>query len=581
MNATARLKTIRWHLVLRAALLQLLLVGCGREPGAAESRPAPKITWPARSTMTFTAEGADFAPVLVVEGKPEILWTWSDGTTSSSATPQKSFGSAGSRTHALLVKPWSAVRRINLGYDAGDGGSDAIEHVPDQHVSAVAGLELVAPTLQQWCSSYNQLTSLDFSNFVNLDTVECFLSRTLKTVTLTNTPQLKRACFEDCDLRRLDLSQCPRLEDLRGAQNAYSSIVFGRIGASVWHICVRDNPQMTDQSLFADMSRFPGISELFIWNDNQAGKLRIPASSPDRPVALMADGNHFTSVDLSGALRNAGSSGSLSFRNNQLASLTITGCVQITEMNLEQNRLSAGQIESLLATLDGLGRSRDNSDPGAPLRVDLRGNAGLSSAAQATAAKLAAKGWTIVAEDMTAQPPPPPDTGEVRIDFVTRGPATRLRCDFSIPATATWHWSDGTTSPAGSGEDAVKETLGDGDHPGFLVVSNGSALTRFGAADGGGQGNLTSISGLERAPQLAILYAYNENALVTLSRTSATKIREYHLLGTGLSPAAQDQVFADAVATGVRRGHLWCGSGTDASKADRATLAEREWTLEH
>ncbi len=581
MIATARPTTIRWHVVLRAALLQLLLVGCGREPDAAESRSEAKTTSPARRMMMFTTEGADFAPVLVVDGTPEILWTWSDGTTDSSATPKKSFGSEEGRRHSLLVKPWSAVRRINLGYDAGDGGSDAIEHVPDQHVSSVAGLELVAPTLRQWCSSYNQLTSLDFSNFVNLDTVECFLSSTLTAVTLTNTPKLKRACFEDCDLRRLDLSQSPLLEDLRGAQNAYPGIKFGRIGASVWHICVRDNPQMTDQSLFADMSRFPRISELFIWNDNQAGELRIPASSPDRPVALMADGNHFTSVDLTGALRNASSSATLSFRNNQLASLTIAGCVQITEMNLEQNRLSAGQIESLLAALDALGRSRDNSDPGAPLRVDLRGNAGLSSAARATAAKLAAKGWTVVAEDMTAQPPPPPDTGEVRIDFVTRGPVTRLRCDFSIPATATWHWSDGTTAPAVSGEDAAKNSLGEGDHPGFLVISNGSALTRFGAADGGGQGNLTAISGLDRAPQLAILYAYNESALVTLSRTNATKIREYHLLGTGLSPAAQDQVFADAVATGVRRGHLWCASGTDASRTDRATLAEREWALEH
>jgi len=53
------------------------------------------------------------------------------------------------RGHALRVKPWSAVRRINLGYDAGDGGSGEIEKVPDQQVSAVTGLTLVAPTLEQ------------------------------------------------------------------------------------------------------------------------------------------------------------------------------------------------------------------------------------------------------------------------------------------------------------------------------------------------------------------------------------------------------------------------------------------------
>ena len=272
--------------------------------------------------------------------------------------------------------------------------------------------------------------------------------------------------------------------------NAYPSIEFGTIGVQVWHICVRDNPQMTNQALFADMSRFPNLSELFIWNDNQAGALRIPASSPNSHVALLADGNQYTSVDLTGALRNADSSATVSFRNNQLTRLTITGCVQITEMAIENNRLSADQVDSLLTTLDALGRSRTGTDPQTPLRVDFRGNAAPGPTGRAAAARLAAKGWTIVADELTAEPPPPPDTGEARIEFVTRGPVTRLRCDFTGPATAAWHWSDGTTSPATSGDEVAKSELGDGDHPGFLVISNGSALTRFGAADGGGQGGL-------------------------------------------------------------------------------------------
>ncbi len=571
----------RPRLFLTAVLPCLLLAGCGRQPEPVANREASPIAPPAERVMTFTTEGSSFAPVLVVEAEPDILWTWADGTTSTSATPNKDFGSAASRSHTLRVNPWSAVRRINLGYDGGDGGSGLIEHVPDQHVSAVTGLELVAPTLGQWCSSYNQFTSLDFSNFINLDTIECFLSTTLTNVKLANTPKLARACFEDCDLRSLDLSQCQQLEDLRGAVNAYPSIEFGTIGARVWHICVRDNPQMTNQALFADMSRFPNLSELFIWNDNQAGALRIPASSPHSHVALLADGNQYTSVDLTGALRNADSSATVSFRNNQLTRLTITGCVQITEIAVENNRLGADQVDGLLATLDGLGRSRSSTDPQTPLRMDLRGNAAPGPTGRAAAARLAAKGWTIVADELTAEPPPPPDTGEVRIEFVTRGPVTRLRCDFTAPATATWHWSDGTTSQATSGDEVVKSELGDGDHPGFLVISNGSALTRFGAADGGGQGGLVSISGLNRAPFLAVLYAYNESLLTTLDRTNATQLREYHLLGTALSPPTQDQVFADAVATGVRRGHVWCASGTAASEADRSTLAEREWTLDH
>jgi hypothetical protein len=563
----------RLFVVLLAGLLPLRT-----DTRPANAAEAARAEW----GMTFTTEGPSFAPVLVVKGRPDVLWTWSDGTTSASATPHKEFGKPGTRTHALRVTPWSAIQRINLGYDAGDGGSGEIERVPDQQVSAVTRLTLVAPTLEQWCSSYNRLKSLDFSNFVSLDTIECFLSQTLVQVHLANTPKLKRACFEDCDLESLDLSQSPALEDLRGAVNRYATIEFGRTGRQAWHICVRDNPQMTNQAVFADLTQFPNLSELFIWNDNQAGALRLPASSPDRGVALLADGNHYTSLDLSGSLRNAAATGTVSFRGNRLSRINIAGCVQITELTLENNRLDTAQVDALLTTLDRLGRNRADSGPHVPLKVDLRGNAPPGAAGQAAAGRLAAKGWTIVAAKLTRQPPPPPDTGKIRIDFITRGDATNLRCDLTESASATWHWSDSTNSPAISCANVTKSGLGAGDHPGYLLVSNGSALTRFGAADGGGQGHLIAITGLDKAPRLEVLYAYNENGLAKLSRTATTKIREYHLWGTALTPAAIDRVFADAVATDVRRGRMWSPNrGTSASDKDRAVLAERQWEISY
>lgn len=126
---------------------------------------------------------------------------------------------------------------------------------------------------------------------------------------LANTPKLRRACFEDCDLGSLDLSQSPALEDLRGAMNQYRTNEFGHTGRRVWHICVRDNPQLTDQALFADLSPMPNLSELFICNDNQAGALRLPASSPSQ------------------------------------------GCIQVTELALENNQLDVSQVDGLLTTL--------------------------------------------------------------------------------------------------------------------------------------------------------------------------------------------------------------------------------------
>lgn len=538
------------------------------------------VTCPAAppGVIRFTTQGAGFAPVIVVTGDPTILWSFDDGTSSSSATPNKDFGSAAPHTTSLSVEPWSAVQRINIGYDGGDGGSWAIEHVSDQQVSAVEGLENVASTLQQWCSSYNLITALDFGDFVNLDTIECFLSQTLTSVNLAHTPQLKRACFEDCNLQALDLSQSPLLEDLRGAVNAYPTIEFGTIGSQLWHICVRDNPQLTNRSLFTDLAAFPAISELFIWNCHQTGTLRLPASSTTRWVSLAADGNTYTALDLSGSLHSAAQGGSVSFQNNQLTSVTLTGCVQIHALDLENNQLGADQVDGVLVALDGLGRTQGNS-PGLTLTVDLRGNAIPGVAGQAAGQSLADKGWTVQCTGWIPNPPPAGEPG--RIDFTTRGNDTQMRCDFYGNPTAIWHWSDGTSTVAQTGQTATATGLGAGDHAAWLEISDRTRLTRFGAADGGGRGHLVSITGLDQAPSLNVLYAYAEADLATLSATNATVVREYHLAGTGLTTVRMDQLFADAVATNVLNGHLWAPNlGTPASASDRATLAGRGWTIE-
>ncbi len=544
------------------------------------SAPTTSTTTTIERTMEFVTEGESFAPVLIVKDNPEILWVWSDGKTSSSATPNKSFGSALSRSQKLLVRPWSAIQRINIGFDGGDGGDMSIEQVADQHVSSVSGMDLVAPTLGQWCSSYNQITALDFSNFISLDTIECYYSHGLTSVNLSNTPLLKRACFEACDLHALDLSDSPLLEDLRGAENAYDDIKFSDNGDHVWHICVRDNPQITNQSLFADMGRFPSIAELFIWYDNQSGSLRLPSSHKTRGVSLLAEYNHYSALDLSGSLLNPASYGAIDFRNNQLSSINITGCVQITEMYLENNLLEESQIDGILATLDSLGRNKDYTDIQTILMIDIRGNALPSASGISSANKLAAKGWSVVTDNWTFEPPAPSDTGEARIDFTTNGDTTRMRCDFlGSSTTATWHWSDGTTSAAISGEDSLKPGLSTGLHGHYLVISNGSALIGFGASEEG-QGHLKTISGLNNAPYLAILYAYGEGDLTDTGRLDGTRLREYYLGETALSDTAMDQVFADAVSTGITGGTMWCpNQGTASGEADRATLLVRGWLL--
>jgi hypothetical protein len=532
------------------------------------------------ASIDFTTEGSSFAPVIIVTGNPTIRWVWADGTTSSSPTPNKDYGSPGRRLNRLYVTPWSAVQRINIGYDAGDGGSYEIENVPDQHVSAVRGLHHVAPYLAQWCSSYNQITSLDFRNFTNLETIECFLSHSLRTVNLTNTPKLRRACFESCNLESLDLSGNPNLEDLRVAGNDLSTLNFGNIGAHVWHICMPVNTNLTNRTIFADMTLFPNIAELFIWDDNQTGSLRLPATNPALEVRILADGNQYNSLDLSGALANATATAVVSFRNNNLSAVNITGCSQITELFLESNQLDAATLDTLLATLDALGRSENNLGPGGQLRVDLRGNTTPSATGLVYAQTLAGKGWTVWVEGHTFEPLEP-SNGERRLDFSTNGDATSMRIDFGRAATTTavWHWSDGLTTVAVSGENATKTGLGAGDHAHYLIISDGAALTRFGASDGVEPGNLTAMLGFENCPSMRVLYAYNESGLTSLGRTDATKTREYHLSGTALTALAIDQVLADAVASNVWGGTIWSASGTAASETNRTVLLSRGWSL--
>ncbi len=353
--------------------------------------------------ITFTTEGSGFAPIIEVEGEAEIIWTWADGTTSNSTNPSKNYGSPASRQNTLLVTPWSSVKSIIIGYDAEDGGSENIPKVPDQKVSQVKGLELVAPYLEIWCSSYNQLTELNFDHFINLHTIECYFSHELENVSLTNTPSLKRACFEDCKLNSLDLSQSPAIEDLRGATNNFGTLVFGSKGANVWHICIRDNPQLNDREIFSVEDRFPMITDLYIWNSNQSGLLRISSTHQTKSISILAEKNSYTRLDLSGSLLNDEMAAEVLLGNNALTEVTIAGCIQINHLSLENNDLSQNQVDDILMVLDDLGRKRENF-PYYILKVDLRGNAIPGSSGHAHAVNLAAKGWTILTDEWTLQP---------------------------------------------------------------------------------------------------------------------------------------------------------------------------------
>lgn len=304
--------------------------------------------------ILFLSEGDSFNPLIELNGPADVLWTFYDSTTSADLHPLKQFGSVASRMNRLKVTPWGALSMINIGYDGSDGGW-WLPYLPDQHVSYLQNVNLAKDSLKYWCSSYNFLDSLNFDNFINLEDIECFQSRAVKKVSLKNTPKLRRACLEDNDLATFDISESPLLEDIRGALNNYSTISFSDSTDSFWHICVRDNSQVTNDSLFSDMSPFPNISELFIWNMNQSGKFRMSQNHPTRNVSIAADANHYQTIDLSGSLQNENGYAEVYFGGNQVRSINLEGCDQIRRLSLNWNGMSSDTLDKVLQQLDAYG----------------------------------------------------------------------------------------------------------------------------------------------------------------------------------------------------------------------------------
>ena len=521
----------------------------------------------------FQTGGANFQPLVACAGGLEavVLWNWAGGGTSTAyPAGAASFGSEGTRLQRLRLFGANRLTTINLGFDGADGGWSTPMAVQNgQSVTAVTFPHPLTQ-LQCWGSSYNPgLTSLDFTGFTSLQYIECYACSNLRQVAVKNLPALKRACFEDCDLLALDLSGCPNLEDLRGALNAYTSITVGNgTGPMVWHWCTRDNPQLTQR--FSDiMGNFTALRELYIWNDNQDGTLTV-GSHVLADVA--AYGNRFSGADLS----DQPQMWNCQLNDNQLTSISLTGCNQLVQLNLRNNLLPPAVLDAVLATLD----------TDAPLLVfaDLSGNAGTPTAAGlAHYANLVARGAGVVIDL--------PETNDGRLEvaggakaitFVTtsRDPHLEIRTN-SPTATVIWHFGDGTVNTGGR---VVHHDFGSvGEHTNYVEVDPPSAVTYFGAQrDRTGQG-LKRVLGANHFPNLDFLFLYQES-LVELSIAGCANLRQLHFADNPVSPAVCDQWFLDldaAVAGPVTGADFFFPSAarTSASDAAYASLVAKGFVM--
>jgi len=344
--------------------------------------------------IVFKSTGSAFEAIIEADAGATVEWIFADGSTSFSLHPVMDYGTSATRFNRLRVTPWSAIRTIDIGYDGGDGGQLDVgtygidrETAEAMAVTAVYGLRNAAPSLRIWTSSWQPVLSLDFSDFIELHTMEAYLCQSMRSVGLANTPSLRRLCLEDNAVEALDLSGCPNLEDLRGAVNNYTSITWGATGAHVWHICIRDNPQIAVQH--PDFSRFPLLVDLFIWNTSQRGELSIsPTANPNLRYVL-AYQNGYTSANLAG-LFPAGRNGVIDIYNNRLMSLDVSGNYGLARLLAQDNRLDEAAVDAVLAAVDALGTSGGE--------LNLEGNAAPSAAGEAHAVSLRGRGWTVTVD---------------------------------------------------------------------------------------------------------------------------------------------------------------------------------------
>ena len=467
--------------------------------------------------IVFNTIGSSFSAILTVSNGALIEWVF-DGSTSNSATPTINYGTSASRQNRLKVTPWNALLGINIGYDGGDGGSFDTPHLEQQNVISVSGLENASESLTEWQSSRNPITSLNFSNFVNLRTIECYECNFLETINLYNTTSLERLCVENNSLNSLDISYSPLLEDLRAAGNGYSEINFGNIGDSIWHLCIHTNPLSAN---LPSAYRFPSLRDLFIWSTNQTGILRVSSTALYQVEAF---NNHYTSANFSGSY-SEGRNLTINIFDNDLTSVNLSGCYGLVSLDAHNNNLGQTEIDNILQEINSFDTSNG--------MVNLSENTAPSETGISYADLLTSRGWTVNVDINV----------NTEIIFTTGGASFSPIISVSEGATIEWTWEDDETSSSAAptknyGTEATRQNR--------LRVTPWSALTGinlgYTAEDGGGNTialhspqNVTSVANLSNSRASLLYFAASWTPLTSLDFSDFTNLNIIECYRTTLS----------------------------------------------
>ena len=206
----------------------------------------------------------------------------------------------------ILQQPWGSDGVIT---DAQLTGSIWMINVSNQNISDLTGINFFTNLQHLWVDR-NQLTSLDVSNLMNLNSLRAERNQ-IASINVPNS--LNVLWVSNNQLTSLDLSNLTNLEALFATNNQLTSL---------------------------NVSGLTNLMDLYV-NDNHLTSLDV--SGLTNLAYLNVSGNQLTSFDVSGLTNLI----SLNISENQLTSFDVSGLTSLTELLVFCNQLTSLDVTEL------------------------------------------------------------------------------------------------------------------------------------------------------------------------------------------------------------------------------------------
>ncbi len=382
---------LRFIVLAVSCCLAVSMAGCGS--------PAEEPEEPLPTEIEVRVEGPSFRPAMEFTAAATVTIDYGDGTAPAvTAIDAPASGTAAfhefdnhafadavvSHEVTIVVQPWSALKVLNLGYFAMDGGNDtgtngldSIQTYPSGTalpgednetwirryvgtVSAVRGLS-AAVNLYGICCEYQALEEIDLSRCAELRTLEAYAAD-IKRTSFSGCTNLVRCSVEGTGARyswrvvngqrvedaSLDLADCVALRDIRGSADDHEILKLhpGALG-TLWHLCKWGNPRFTQVKIGNEApgklptTRFSALRQLWVGGSPMLGELIIDNGAIESVWGNACGITRVQAVNQQ-QLRE------LQLHENPITSLEISGCPNIYLIYFNDSTLSAAQTEGLV-----------------------------------------------------------------------------------------------------------------------------------------------------------------------------------------------------------------------------------------